>query len=271
MEKWFSTPQEALEFKDLIDFKSKELELVGWSCRSADVIIRDWKFINYKSSIKLNGNYGNKSIHFNKIIFENCTFKDITFSGAVPLDGCVFKKCTFENCLFSDHIRWTKFNGCSFKFCLFSGYFHGSKFSQSCKFENVGCEYYGDNPFSPLKLAQTFINSSKKNKENKKELLRYFYPEQMKEVEKYQIGKTFLFKMERWENDNFWKEQLKEFKYTDIDGKKYYIDTMKQFAFGLSHFSPEISIDGVFSVDIKNCQPYNENLQTRHVIIDKIK
>lgn len=234
---------------DLIDYTGNEVELVGWSCREGNVIIKNWKFINYKGSTS---GYS-KRIHLNALNFVNCTFKDVNFAGAVPMDNCFFKKCTFENCILTDHIRWTSFDNCEFNFCLFSGYFHGSTFKKTCSYDNVLLEFYGDDSyFDGNKTNKNgydnfYKNIIAKNTKSRNDILTYFYPSEMSEILKYPIAIKFYY------STNEWYFKPKNPNYKIIDGKEYYEDIVSDIYIDLKSYKPEIRVNGTHSVIIEEC------------------
>lgn len=238
--------------EDLIDSKENEIELNGCPL---DVIIKDWKFINYKREPnKVYLCKGDRSVHFHELTFQNCTFKDVNFIGFVPIDGCVFENCTFQNCLLTDHIRWTKFDNCSFSFCLFAGYFHGCNFKKNCTFDKVsdkfhekGTAFMGIKKWKEKKLRKLFNCSE----EDKKTILEYFYPMEMKECYKFVIGSPYY--IEKTKDNKCY--HMNNFKVVIINGKEYYKDTVKKYWIGLDHHEPEIRIIGNYSPLIEDCIP----------------
>lgn len=237
------------KIEDLINYTGNEVELVGWSCDNGPVVIKDWKFINYKAPTS---GYS-KRVHLNAINFVNCTFKDVNFAGAVPMHNCSFKNCTFENCILTDHIRWDVFEKCSFDFCLFSGYFHGSTFKKTCTYNNVLLEFYGDDSYfegnkTNKKGFSTFcIDVTSKNKISRDDMLRYFYPKEMSEILKYSIGSRFYYSTSAW----YYKP--KKYSYRTINGKEYFEDFMQSITIDLKHYKPEIRVCGEHSVLIEEC------------------
>lgn len=223
---------------DLIDSKDDTIELVGWSCDSGDVTIKDWKFINYKRPADKIHEYSHR-VHLNDIIFENCTFKDVNFAGAVPIHGCIFENCTFENCMLTDHIRWSRFIKCTFTFCLFSGYFHDSVVEKSCKFKDVSLDYY-----TGEKEKTTMSGNIGCNKKKRMEILKYFYPNEISKIEKFVKGKPFF--ILATEND---KARPK----ININGKSCYKDIFEKYNIELTHYEPKIWITGKHTHLLSEC------------------
>jgi hypothetical protein len=245
MEIRFRTGKENHKLADLISSKESIVKLVGWSSDD-DVVIKNWKFIDYKripSQVKSNSI--NKWVQLNQVSFVDCTFKDINFIGGVPMDGCSFKNCTFENCLLTNHIRWCNFNKCSFNFCIFAGYFHGSKFNANCKFEKVLLSCYGD-------IYSTLRKGAKCTKDEKIELLKYFYPIEAEVFNIYKVGDPYFVK--RFNGD--WnKKEMDKYEMYKIDNKNYFKDTVKKIEFDLTNYEPMIQIVGKYAPLVNECKP----------------
>lgn len=256
MEIRFNTNKPIIE--DFIDRNDDVIDLIGWSYDGPEeVTIKNWKFINYKASVitvRID-----KWVHLNKITFVDCTFKDVNFVGAVPMDKSKFRRCSFENCILTDHIRWNTFDNCSFNFCLFSGYFHGNTFKKSCTYENVLFEFYGGDSFFNGKkrtnkdylLFKEDILS--KNTKSRIEILKYFYPNEMNIFEKYVIGNTYYIKkpvQRECLSINFPKS-----KNVIINNEEYYSDIIKGSSIKLAHYKPEIRIQGSkYHIEIEDCK-----------------
>lgn len=230
---------------DLISSTEKNVDIVGWSSDD-DVIIRDWKFIDYKRSpSQVKQNSTNKWVHLNGITFVDCTFIDVNFIGGVPMDRCTFKNCIFENCMLTDHIRWNNFSKCTFSSCIFAGYFHGSKFAPSCKFKKVLLSCYGD-------IYATLQKGVKCTKTEKLDLLRYFYPNESSVFDTYKVGMPYFVKKFI---DSFFKNEMDKYETHVIDGKNYFKDTVKKIDFNLDHYEPQIRIVGKYAPLANECRP----------------
>jgi len=205
-----------------------------------------------------------KWVHLNKITFVDCTFKDVNFAGAVPMDNAKFRKCSFENCILTDHIRWTTFDNCSFKFCLFSGYFHGSTFKKNCTYENVLFEFYGDDSFfNGKKITNKDYDIFKKNilsknTKSRNEILEYFYPIEILEMKKYIIGNKYYILKPKPLPASDWLSSLSinfpKSSIVLINGVEYFSDIIKDIHIKLEHFKPEIRIEGKYHMKIEECK-----------------
>lgn len=231
---------------DLINSSYDCVDIKGWYSEKRYVTIKNFQFINFRKPIQPKSMLG--WVHLDSLRFINCTFKDINFIGAVPIDRSNFKGCTFENCLFSDHLRWTKFDNCSFKFCLFGGYFHGVTFRSNCTFTDILIKFYSDDCYFFGKCLSTapdnIFEHLEVSKEKEEEILNYFYNKEINELkEKFPIG-----------GDHYYDKNLHS-----IDKKpEFWVkDKIKDYFFDFTHSVLERRIVGEF---YKCYIPFKESL-----------